>query len=363
MRYLFLALFLNLFFILLIFVNGRAFFERTQASIDNTSEKTFNLQINENNLESLSLEKIFQEDHSWVKLYPEEKLRKIIVTGDVLLARSVNVKTTETKNFKWPFAKTADVLREADITYINLETPLTKDCAPTHQGMIFCGDPRNIDGLIFAGVDVANIANNHIYDQGDEGAVETQGLLSDSKIIPVGLSGLAVKEVDDVKFGFLGYTDLSNYNERETLKEEIVKKEIVEAKLTTDVVIVQFHWGNEYTTEISKRQRDLAYLAIDNGADLIIGNHPHWIQPIEIYKEKLIAYSHGNFIFDQEWSRNTKLGVVGKYIFYEDELIDVEYLPIKIQDYGQPYFLSGKEKQSVLENLKTDSINLSSQYR
>lgn len=98
---------------------------------------------------------------------------------------------------------------------------------------------------------------------------------------------------------------------------------------------------------------------IDSGADLVIGNHPHWVQPVELYKGKLITYAHGNYIFDQMWSDETKIGVLGKYTFYENQLIDVEYIPIKIEYYGQPYVLNGVDKEKILESMKEESIILS----
>ena len=102
----------------------------------------------------------------------------------------------------------------------------------------------------------------------------------------------------------------------------------------------------------------MGHLAIDSGADLVIGNHPHWVQPIEIYKDKLITYAHGNFVFDQEWSLKTKQGVIGMYTFYNNHLVDVEYLPLQIEDFGQPYFLTGEAKQNILSSMKIQSEDL-----
>ncbi len=140
--------------------------------------------------------------------------------------------------------------------------------------------------------------------------------------------------------------------------EKKIEEEIKEARKNADIVIVAFHWGEEYTNQPNKVQRELAHLAIDSGADLIIGNHPHWIQPVEIYKNKLIMYAHGNFVFDQMWSEKTKEGVVGKYTFFDKKLVDAEFLPIKIQSYGQPYFLEGKEKEDILKSLLKESQSI-----
>ena len=134
-----------------------------------------------------------------------------------------------------------------------------------------------------------------------------------------------------------------------------VPKDIALARENADIVIVSYHWGEEYVTEPNAYQADLAHFTIDAGADLIIGNHPHWIQPIEMYKGKFISYAHGNFVFDQEWSPETKLGVVGKYTFYEGGLVDVQYFPIHIVDYGQPYFLGGGEAEKVIDGMRTAS--------
>ena len=91
---------------------------------------------------------------------------------------------------------------------------------------------------------------------------------------------------------------------------------------------------------------------------LIVGNHPHWIQPLEIYKNKLIIYAHGNFIFDQEWSDNTKTGFVAKHTFYENMQVDAEITPIYITNYCQAEKLTGSKKDEVLNKLEAISYQL-----
>jgi poly-gamma-glutamate synthesis protein (capsule biosynthesis protein) len=98
-------------------------------------------------------------------------------------------------------------------------------------------------------------------------------------------------------------------------------------------------------------------LAIDDGADLGIGNHPHAVQGIEVYKGKLITYSHGNFVFDQMWTpdpgqEDPRNGVVGKYIFVDGKLATVGYRPVRIFDYGQPRFLTGAEADAVMARMR-----------
>lgn len=308
-----------------------------------------------------SIGQIFAKDHSWINTLPSDRKRVLIATGDVIPARVVNIQATKYRNFKWPFEKTADILRDADITFINLETPLIKNCPLVNDGMKFCGDEKNIEGLVFAGVDVASLANNHAGNYGLDAINYTTNLLNNKGALVTGLNGPVYRDVRGLKFAFLGYNDIGHKQQGISWADEaIIQSEIAEARRNADVIIVTYHWGAEYRNQPDARQKYLGRFTVDAGANLVIGNHPHWIQPIEIYKDKLITYAHGNFVFDQEWSQKTKEGVVGKYTFYDNQLIDVEYLPIQINNYGQPYFLEGIKKKSILENMREESSRLPS---
>jgi poly-gamma-glutamate synthesis protein (capsule biosynthesis protein) len=129
-----------------------------------------------------------------------------------------------------------------------------------------------------------------------------------------------------------------------------------------DVLSVAYHWGVEYVSVPAPGAGiaeddpvEIGHLAVDAGADLVIGNHPHWVQGVELYKGGFIAYAHGNFIFDQMWSYETRLGVIGKYTFYDEELVRVEYTPLISVDYGQAVPLTGAEGQGVLDGMKASS--------
>lgn len=252
----------------------------------------------------------------------------LITTGDVMLGRSINSRSVQQKNFTWMWEKMADVLRAADLTLINLESPFVQDCPTTNTGMIFCSDVRNAEGLVFAGIDIVNLANNHINNFGQEGIKTTTELLNNAGITPVGIGVPVFKSLKNIKFAFLGYNALGLLPD--------IAQEIKQAKNNADIVVVSFHWGNEYTDQPTARQRELARLAIDSGADLIIGHHSHWIQPTETYKDKLIVYNLGNFIFDQSWSEKTRQGIIGKFAFLNNKLNNYEFLPIEISLLGQP---------------------------
>lgn len=303
----------------------------------------------------LLLDQIFSFNHQIPVIADKNKIRTLIATGDVIPARSVNYQNVTRKNFNWPFEKTADTIKNADITFINLESPLITNCPVTQEGMIFCGDLKNVHGLEFAGVDVVNLANNHSGNYGKQGIIETVNQLNQANILSAGLGDPVYKNARGLIFSFLGYNALEKIN------EEQICQDIKFAKAKSQVLVIAFHWGIEYTAQPSEFQKELAHKAIECGADLIIGNHPHWIQPVEIYQGKLIAYAHGNFIFDQMWSEKTKYGVVGKYTFYDDKLIDTEFLPVKIENYGQPYFLQSEQKQQILDSMREESLKLINQ--
>lgn len=309
-------------------------------------------------MKQLTLESIFANDHTWIQTLPKKRLRTLVATGDVIPARSINYKAVTHHNFRWAFEKTADTLRSTDVTLINLETPLIANCQITVEGMQFCGDSRHIEGLLYAGIDVASLANNHAGDYGQEGILSTKKLLNDNGILFTGIAGPVFLDAGNTIFGFLGYNDIPSRGPFVSYADvDKIKTEITEAKQKADLIVVSFHWGTEYTTRITERQKELAHTAVDAGADLVIGNHPHWIQPVEFYKGKLITYAHGNFIFDQMWSEETKKGVIGRYTFFDNKLIDVEFFPVYIQDYGQPSFITGGEKDKLLEQIKEESIH------
>ncbi|MGB9911288.1 MAG: CapA family protein [Microgenomates group bacterium] len=260
----------------------------------------------------------------------------LIAVGDVMLGRTINYHSVKNNNFTWMWEKTVNELRSADLTLINLESPLVENCPVTTSGMIFCGDPKNIEGLKFAEIDLVNLANNHIANYGKKGIENTINLLNGANIVPIGTNTPVYKNIKGIKFAFLGYSDFAVPQEISQVKKEKIIQEIAQAKTQADIIIISFHWGEEYTNQPTSRQKELAYLAIDSGADLVIGHHPHWIQPEEFYKEKLIVYSLGNFIFDQFWSEKTTQGLLGKFIFEGKKLVSYQLIPIKIIPPGQP---------------------------
>lgn len=301
----------------------------------------------------LSLERIYAPDHSWITALPRNRVRTIITTGDVIPARSVNYQTVVRNDFSWPFAKTKPLLSSGDLTLVNLESPLIDPCPLTNEGMIFCGDTRHGKELADAGIDIVNIANNHMGNYGPNGIAQTVSLLQKNGMSVSGTGLPSYRNIRGITFAFLGYNDIGETPQGIVPANiSVVRDDIERAKKKADVIIVSFHWGIEYTRTPSDRQRELAHQTIEGGADIVIGNHPHWIESVEIYNGKLIVYAHGNFIFDQMWSDETKYGIIGKYTFLDTQLVDAEFIPIIIRDFGQPDFANGIQKTKMLELLR-----------
>jgi poly-gamma-glutamate synthesis protein (capsule biosynthesis protein) len=318
---------------------------------------------------TLTVDSIFQPypDHA-AALAPFDRSRvvELVVTGDVIPARKVNQVMVRRGDFLWPFREAKSTLA-GDVRLIDLESPLLSGCPVTETGLSFCGDPRFIDGLTYAGVDVASLSNNHLTNYGQKGSQSTIQLLTDHGIRPTGLGLIAYMTVKNVRFAFLGFNGIGVHVDRAELKRQIDL-----ARPNADVVVVEFHWGKEYVLTPQSTHdvvapddpREIGHLAVDDGADLVIGNHPHAVQGVEMYNGKLITYAHGNFVFDQMWEpdpgqEDPRNGVVGHYYFLDGRLVDVWYQPIRIFDYGQPRLMGDAtaegltaEGQAVLDRMR-----------
>jgi poly-gamma-glutamate synthesis protein (capsule biosynthesis protein) len=191
--------------------------------------------------------------------------------------------------------------------------------------------PEVAEALRKANINIVNLANNHIFDYGKIAFEDTLKNLEKNNIKYFGNSyEPLIIEKEGIKIGFLGFSDFLKHLEVREEKigiavvnnnlGEIIKK----AKEKVDILIVSFHWGEEYKKIANERQRKLAKIAIDSGADLVIGHHPHVIQNIEKYKNKFIFYSLGNFIFDQNFSKETMVGG-GAEIYIKNKKLEKIY--------------------------------------
>lgn len=269
----------------------------------------------------------------------------VVLTGDVMLGRSVNSRLTRTHDYTWPFALVQDELRGADLTYVNLESPLISSCPVTDSGMRLCGHSSNVQSLLSAGVDVASLANNHALDYGQAGLEETMSTLISNNIESSGVGNIVVKDMGGTKIAFVSFNDVGNLPWVDSAQHDVLTDRITTAVSKADFVIATFHWGREYEASPTARQVALAHQAIDLGADLVVGAHPHWIQSKDFYRGVPIYYSLGNTIFDQEWSEQTKTGLVLKVYIQDSSIKKIDELVLYSSNYGQPRWVTSETKE------------------
>jgi len=282
----------------------------------------------------------------------KEKPTTLMFVGDVMLDRGVEymIKKHGKGDYRFPFLKIADYLKQADLLFGNLESPISDKGQKVGSIYSFRTDPKAIEGLIYAGFDVLSVANNHIFDFGKEAMEDTFLNLKKAGIEYVGggfneveAYSPIIKEANETKIAYLAYTNLGSKNWQAkgnfpgiAWLDEKIEKNIKQTKEKSDLVIVSMHFGSEYQSQPNSEQKHFAHLAIDSGADLVIGHHPHVIQPIEKYKEGYIAYSLGNFVFDQGFSKQTMRGLLLKILVKNGKIKKVVPIEIKINQYFQP---------------------------
>lgn len=269
----------------------------------------------------------------------------LISTGDVGLVRDINYKIQLEQDSSYPFLNIASYLSDADLTITNLEGPLINNCPIKREGFTFCGEDENVSGLVFAGIDAANLANNHTTNYGLPGLQETTNILKSNNIVPFGLDGkIGYVNIKGKKVALVGFVELGNsWEGLNNATWENVSALVSVARQNSDIVITAFHWGVEYTYKPTQNQIKLAHLAIDSGSDLVLGNHPHYIQPIEVYSGKIIVYAQGNTIFDQDWSQETREGVLYKFVWRNGNFEKIEEKYTIIEGNSQPRFAKEDE--------------------
>jgi len=239
----------------------------------------------------------------------------LVFAGDVLLDRGV----ARVLDSAWPersLADVATVTSRADIAFCNLECPLTeRERFP--KVFSFAGNPAYVGVLKRAGFSIVSLANNHTLDCGKAGLLETMEILRRAGIAFCGAAGTAAAARSPtilvrrgLRIGFLAYSDfppegvvlLPDRPAIAVLDDETVAAEIRAARQQVDLLVVSFHWGWEYQPQANARQRRLAAEAGEAGADIVVGHHPHVLQPVEVVSRRgrrcLVVYSLGNFIFD-----------------------------------------------------------------
>lgn len=340
---------------------------------DSSLEK--NLPISKNKLQGVQQEQDKEENR-------EDKKINVKAIGDVMLARGVAYHTKG--DYTLPFKETATFLKDADITFANLECTLsTKGEKLVNKGIWLRAEPKAVEGLKYIDADIVNIANNHILDYNDPAMFETMEMLEKHDIKHIGTGKNidearkpAIMEVRNVEVGFLAYTDLYQYGfgipgtnklryfeAKENiagvapLKYELIREDIQKLRDQVDLVAVSLHWGVEDSHHVPPEQRELAHKMIEDGADMILGHHPHVLQGIEIYKGKPIIYSMGNFIFDQNHKANNESMIVDMD-FQNGKVSRLEVIPLQIVGKKQTVFAKRQEAAHIMGYLRELSQQL-----
>jgi len=255
---------------------------------------------------------------------------KIIAVGDIMMGGS-SEEIMLREGYDYPFKNVQDILKSGDIVIGNLECPVTDGGTPfKNKRFVFKMKDSAILSLKQFNFSLFSLANNHILDFGEEGLMDTINALEKYGIGYAGAgSNLfkarapAIEERNGLRFGFLSYTltlpdDFFAEEDKPGTafgREEFLKEDIKNLRKNVDIVIVAFHWGKELSSIPEEYQVYTGHLAINYGADIVLGHHPHTLQGIELYKDGIIFYSLGNFIFGS-YSRNVTDSIIA--------IIDVE---------------------------------------
>ena len=297
---------------------------------------------------------------------PEEKVPDFVnlsFLGDIMLDRGVE--SSVNKNFEGDFSQlfvNLTELKNSDIVFTNLEGTVSDKGKDLGSVYSFRMNPIVIPTMKDAGIDIVSIANNHVGDWGRASYEDMINRLQQDELLYTGggINSFAAEqptiiEKNGMKIGFLGFADngpgyleasmdkagfLSAKNPRFA---EIIKS----ASEQVDYLVVSFHWGEEYQPIHNARQAYLAHTAIDNGAKIIAGHHPHVMQDTEVYKQGFIAYSLGNFIFDQYFSPATMQGMWLEVALFRDGSLTTRKNIIKLNRLFQPSSVIKGEEEKI----------------
>lgn len=315
------------------------FVAKIQYLADEGAIKAENIAINDNG--------IAQEEKQ------DQKQITILAFGDLLLDRYIK-REIDRNTPEYPFENIKSLLQGNDVVLANLEGSFT-DFAPRPldpNNTSFTFDPALAPMLAQSGFDVLNLANNHVRDFGRAGFEQSQKYLAQNGIDHFGdfdNEALAlIKEVNGKKIALIGYHEFGDPATGGTIAK------IKQVRESVDYIIVYTHWGAEYQNEFSEYQQQRARKFIDAGADAVLGSHPHVIQPIEIYENKPIFYSLGNFLFDQIFSFEVRHGLGVKITLGENK-IEYELIPTAMKNF-QTNLADEASKTLILQTLSQKSI-------
>jgi poly-gamma-glutamate capsule biosynthesis protein CapA/YwtB (metallophosphatase superfamily) len=251
-----------------------------------------------------------------------------------------------------------NIFKQDDLSTVNLETTLTNAKIRATKTFRFKGNPSYAKILTLSGIEAVNLANNHSHDYLQKGFEDTINNLKKEKIGYFGYNDQYVTTIKGVKVAALGY---EGWNDSPELRIKINNDIQNLRKSGVKIILIHFHWGIERDYVPNNTQKNLAHYAIDHGADLIVGHHPHVVQGIEEYKGKFIVYSLGNFMFGGNKNPKDKDTFVFQQTFHLNNGVltnqkEIRVVPFSISSVSsrnnyQPLFLKGFEEQRVKKKI------------
>ena len=271
----------------------------------------------------------------------------MLATGDLYLGGWAE-KSSRPNEPGYLFGAIQPLLNKADVLTGNLETPLsTKGAIYVPKEYTLRANPRMAAELVAAGYDYVSLANNHMMDFGPLALQETLQVLKEEGIAYSG-AGMNLAEarrcayltIKDVRFAFLSFSNTyptefyAGTARAGTVPgyPNYIKADVAAAAKQADIVVVSFHWSGELYNDPKQYQIDYAKLAIDNGADIVIGHHPHVLQGIQVYKGKYIAYSLGNFLFGTYSSNRVKDSAVFEFTIKDKAVTGLRFYPVLVEN-------------------------------
>lgn len=289
---------------------------------------------------------------------------KFTAVGDIMLCRSVG-DFIEKYGPQFPFETIKDQFAGSDIIFGNLECSISERGFPSKYWpahMNFRAHPKVVRGLKEAGFNVLSLANNHVSNYGEDALLDTIRLLQSNGISHVGAGASAheayaplILNQNNLRIAILAYSTILNgsriaKNEKSGIAQFSLKKalrSIKAAREKADLVVVSMHWGIDYETNPVPQHMECARQMIDAGAVLIIGHHPHVIQPIERYMNGLIIYSLGNFVFDDSLE-GTDISLMFNFTLSDEGIEKYEIIPLEKNEYHQPCVVEGRKRKKIL---------------
>jgi poly-gamma-glutamate synthesis protein (capsule biosynthesis protein) len=290
---------------------------------------------------------------------------ELLAVGDIMLARTVEERMSQYGSL-YPFQAVYPLLQAADIAVGNLETPFTVRGQPADKQFIFRTHPEHIATLHTAGFDVLSLANNHVNDFPPASMDDTLAALKELGIATVGAGRgeaaarrPAVLEVKGIKVAFLAFAaprwrgspEVPTATDVAWAEPEPVRKAVAQAREEADLVIVTLHTGTEYEAQANQEQRAVAHAAVEAGADLVIGHHPHVLQDVEVYQGVPIVYSLGNFVFDMDVIEKTRDTALLRAVLAQDGVRSVDLYLARIVDDAQPRLRIAEDGSPLVQHV------------